>query len=116
MICFISLSPIHAAGAQETPVKETHVEETPAQEPPAQESLVGGTFYILKHVVSWEYKYSDDFFRQPSDQYNHDLARLSFGLASSAFRDKEHYERFGTDLFKTAVFCCGTVFLLEFFL
>lgn len=23
---------------------------------------------------------------------------------------------FGADLFKTAVFCCGTVFLLEFFL
>ena len=34
----------------------------------------------------WEFTYSDNYFRQSASVYNHDLARLSLGMAVSAFR------------------------------
>lgn len=53
---------------------------------------ITGSFSNLNHTVTWEYAYSEDFFRQPSDEYNHDLARLSLGMALAAFRDREHLQ------------------------
>lgn len=42
---------------------------------------VTSTFFSFNHLVSWEYPYSPDYFKTPSDTYNHDLARLSMGMA-----------------------------------
>ena len=53
---------------------------------------VTGSFTTMKHLVTWEYPYSDDYFSLPSDQYNHNFARLSLGLAVTASRDKENEE------------------------
>ena len=56
----------------------------------AQEKTVTGVFPSMAEgrYISWNYKYSDDFFLQSPDEYNHDLARLSLGLALAAFRDE----------------------------
>ena len=35
---------------------------------------------------TWELEYSDSCFMMPASQYNHQLARLSLGMAVSAFR------------------------------
>lgn len=35
---------------------------------------------------SWSFEYNDRWFKQSADEYNHKLARLTFGLAWSAFR------------------------------
>ncbi|MDO5701926.1 MAG: hypothetical protein Q4G47_01040 [Lachnospiraceae bacterium] len=43
--------------------------------------------YVYHTPISWDMVYSDDYFFLPSDQYHHELARLSLGLALSAFRD-----------------------------
>ena len=56
----------------------------------AEEADIKGTFVTFDHVVTWDYTYDDDYFTQPSDQYNHDLARLSLGMALAAFRDTDH--------------------------
>ena len=56
----------------------------------ADESGTGsitGSFYAFGHRISREYAYSEDFFRLPRDEYNHDMARLSLGMALAAFRD-----------------------------
>ncbi len=53
---------------------------------------ITGQFSTLEKYVSWDYPYSDTYFTQPSDQYNHNFARLSLGLALSSFRDKERPE------------------------
>ena len=53
---------------------------------------VTGQFITFYKHVSWEYPYSDTFFTLPSDQYNHNFARLSLGLALAAFRDIDHPE------------------------
>ena len=53
----------------------------------------GGTitasFSTFGHTVDWDYAYSADYFSRPQDEYNHDLARLSLGMALSAFRSEE---------------------------
>ena len=46
------------------------------------------TFTTFGHTLTWDFPYSDDFFTLPSDEYSHDFARLSLGLALAAFRDK----------------------------
>ncbi len=53
---------------------------------------VTGQFITFYKHVSWEYPYSDTYFTLPSDQYDHNFARLSLGLALSAFRDIDHPE------------------------
>ena len=53
---------------------------------------VTGQFITFYKHVSWEYPYSDTFFTRPSDQYDHNFARLSLGLALAAFRDIDHPE------------------------
>ena len=53
---------------------------------------VTGQFITFYKHVSWEYPYSDTFFTLPSDQYDHNFARLSLGLALAAFRDIDHPE------------------------
>ncbi|MBQ9037784.1 MAG: hypothetical protein IJ115_10070 [Erysipelotrichaceae bacterium] len=42
-------------------------------------STVGQTGY-------WEFEYNDDWFKQSAENYNHKLARLTFGMAISSFR------------------------------
>ena len=54
-------------------------------------SITGG-FTTLDHTVSREYAFSENCFRLPSDEYSHALARLSLGLALSAFRHTDHPE------------------------
>ena len=51
------------------------------------EGKITGMYNAFDIVVQWDYAYSDDYFRMPADEYNHDLARLSLGLALSTFRD-----------------------------
>ena len=75
IICFLVLS-VFLAGM--LPVSAVH----------AEESSVKGEFTIYEHIVARDYAYSDDFFRKPSDQYDHEFARLSLGLALAAFRDE----------------------------
>ena len=53
---------------------------------------VTGSFFAFGHTIYLDYAYSEDFFRQPSDVYSHDLARLSLGLAAAAFRDEDKPE------------------------
>ena len=55
----------------------------------AEETRIKGSFTTLDHTVIWEYGYDDDFFLKPSDQYNHEFARLSLGMALAAFRHNE---------------------------
>ena len=62
----------------------------PASAAYAEEASVDGTYNTLEHTVSWDYLYSDDYFLKPADQYNHNLARLSLGMALASFRDAEH--------------------------
>ena len=63
--------------------------------------------------LSWEYPYSDAFFLQPDDQYNHQLAQASLGLAVASTRHKDKpqeqeydlvnlLERMGFSAFDTA--------------
>ena len=61
-----------------------------AEDGNSQEKTLSGSFLTCDHIYSWEYVYSDDYFSLPSDTYHHDLARLSLGLALSAFRDTDH--------------------------
>ncbi len=51
---------------------------------------IPGTFITFSRKVTWDFPYSDSYFLQPSDQYNHDLAKLSLGLALTSFRDSEN--------------------------
>ena len=60
------------------------------QEADAAGTHIAGTFRTFDKVVSWDYLYRDDFFLSSPDEYDHDLARLSLGLAMAAFRDLEH--------------------------
>ncbi len=48
---------------------------------------INGTMTGFGTMTSWDYPYSDDFFNQPSGNYNHLLARCSTGLSVAAFRD-----------------------------
>ena len=50
------------------------------------------SFSAFDRAVSWEYEYSDEYFFLPSDMFHLPLARLSLGLALSAFRDTGHEE------------------------
>ena len=55
----------------------------------AKEETIEGSFKMFGHTGTWEYLYNDDLFSIDPDQYDHDLARLSLGLALAAGRDKE---------------------------
>lgn len=54
--------------------------------------MVIGECSTMSHYVTWENEYHDDYFQQPADHYNHDLAQLSLGLAMTAFRHEENEE------------------------
>ena len=58
----------------------------------AEDARITGSFHTLGVSVTWEYPYSDAFFSLPPDRYDHRLARLSLGMALSAFRDGTHPE------------------------
>ena len=45
-------------------------------------------FDAFNDFRTWEFPYEDSLFLLSSDQYHHDLARASFGMVVSAFRDK----------------------------
>ena len=64
----------------------------------AQETEITGNFITLEHPASWDYVYKDEFFLQPPDQYNHEFARLSLGMALSAFRNTLEPEAQDKDL------------------
>ena len=40
----------------------------------------------------WDFEYNDNWFKNSATQYNHKLARLTFGMAVSAFRPNFDYE------------------------
>ena len=48
---------------------------------------ITGKFNSFNRTFYWDYEYNQNFFRQPSEEYNHKLARLSLGMALSSFRD-----------------------------
>lgn len=54
----------------------------------AGSTTVTATFDVLaaSQVTSWNFEYNDRWFSESSSRYNHKLARLSLGLALSAFR------------------------------
>lgn len=56
----------------------------------AKEETVEGTFWGFGHLASQEYLYNDDYFMSSPNQYDHDFARLTLGLALTAFRDTQH--------------------------
>ena len=58
----------------------------------AEESSITGYFNGFGYTVPWEYSWSEDYFRLPPEEYNHDLAKLSLGMALAAFRDEFHPE------------------------
>ena len=64
---------------------------------------VTGATTMFSLPFSWEYPYSDDFFLRSCDQYDHDLARLSLGVAVAASRykgDAEYQEHDLVDLWE----------------
>ncbi|MBR3401048.1 MAG: hypothetical protein IKG67_02285 [Parasporobacterium sp.] len=61
-----------------------------AQEESTAGMSVEGTFTMFGRVCTLEYDYDDNLFLAPPDQYDHDLARLSLGLALAAGRHMEH--------------------------
>ena len=61
-----------------------------AQETSDGEFYFEGTYLIFSKVVSREYLYKDEFFLSSPDQYDHDFAKLTLGLALAAGRDTEH--------------------------
>ena len=56
----------------------------------ADGSSVSGDFSSFGRTLSWEYPYSDEYFRASPEVYNHALARLSLGLSLAAYRDEAH--------------------------
>ena len=42
---------------------------------------------VTHAVLNWEFPYTDDYFRQPSDEFSRELAKASLGLMVSAFRN-----------------------------
>ena len=62
----------------------------PVSEVSAKDYKVRGFFESYEKNHSQEYKYSDDYFIQSPDKYDHDFARLSLGMALAAFRDERH--------------------------
>lgn len=54
---------------------------------------IRASFCAFDQVVTWDYPYSDDYFFLPSDTYSHSFARLSLGMALSAFRDTGNEEK-----------------------
>lgn len=54
--------------------------------------VIEAHFPDAERPLTCDFVYSDDFFSLPSDQYNHDFARLSMGLAMAAFRDEQNKE------------------------
>ena len=61
-----------------------------AQEERTEGMTVEGTFTMFGRVCTLKYDYEDDLFLAPPDQYDHELARLSLGLALAAGRHMEH--------------------------
>ena len=51
---------------------------------------VSGRCFMFGYAFSYDYPYSDDYFRASPEEYNHDLARLTLGLALAASRNVEH--------------------------
>ena len=51
---------------------------------------VTGRCLMFGNAFSYDYPYSDDYFRAAPEEYSHDLARLTLGLALAASRDVEH--------------------------
>jgi len=62
----------------------------PAYEVFAADDYVEATFRMFGHKTTREYLYKDDFFMASPDQYDHDMARLTLGLALAAGRNTEH--------------------------
>ena len=56
----------------------------------AEVKTITGSFRTLGHFANWDFSYSDAYFSRPSDQFDLDLARLSFGMAVCSFRNGEH--------------------------
>lgn len=56
----------------------------------AESKTITGSFRTLGHSASWDFSYSDEYFSRPSDQFDLDLARISFGMAVCSFRDGEN--------------------------
>ncbi len=59
--------------------------------------LIPGITDSFGYFFPWDFLYSDAFFSLPSDRYQHDLARLSFGLTTAAFRvggNPEHQDEY----------------------
>ena len=62
----------------------------PASTAYAEETTVSSTYTTLDIVVSWDYPYNDDYFTQPSDQYDHKFSQMSLGLALASIRNVDH--------------------------
>lgn len=45
-----------------------------------------------KNLVDWDFTYSDSWFERPAKEYNHELARMSLGLACASFRLRSELE------------------------
>ena len=56
---------------------------------------ITGQFNSFDRIFSWDYEYSESYFSAPSDEYNHNLARLSLGMALASFRDINNPENQG---------------------
>ena len=61
-----------------------------AQEERTAGMTVEGTFTMFGRVCTLEYDYDDNLFLAPPDQYDHEMARLSLGLALAAGRHMDH--------------------------
>ena len=73
--CFLAAGSISMVSAQEEGTAGTTVE---------------GTFTMFGRACTLKYDYNDNLFLAPPDQYDHELARLSLGLALAAGRHMDH--------------------------
>ncbi len=57
------------------------------EEGESETRTITGQFNSFDRIYTWDYLYSDGYFRRSSEEYNHNLARLSLGMALASFRD-----------------------------
>ena len=100
LFCISGVS-VYAEETVSAPETQTPVYEEASETPEPKESepvSFTGSYTSYGLIIPREYTFSEDYFRLPSDKYNHDLAKLSLGMALSAFRDILHPEKQDNDL------------------
>lgn len=83
--------PVYAAEAEQTEAAEANAGDMNAGETNAEEGVlmipVPNVNTLSHEILHWDFPYTDDYFRQPSEVFSRELAQASLGLMVSAFRN-----------------------------